>query len=75
MCSEDTRPSSLGLLLSVLFLGWVKVWLLLRSMVHLRGRWPWVFWGLGSCWPGVIRQRRVRGIGAGGLWGPDARIR
>lgn len=29
--------------LSVLLPGWVKVWLLVRSVVHLRGRWPGVF--------------------------------
>lgn len=29
----------LGDPLSVLLPGWVKIWLLLRSVAHLRGRW------------------------------------
>ena len=61
--------------LSVLLLGWVKVWLLVRSVVHLRGRWPGVFWRLGSCGPGVVRPRRLRGISSRGFRRPDSRIR
>lgn len=70
------RPKMpLGVPLSVLFPGWVKVWLLMRSMVHFRGRRPGVFWRLGSCWPGVIRPGRLRGIGSRGLRRPDSRFR
>lgn len=64
-----------GIPLSVFFLGWVKIWLLLRSMVHFRSRWPGVFWRLGSCWPGIIRPGRLRGIGSWGLRRPDSRFR
>lgn len=65
----------LGIPLSVLLPGWVKVWLLSGSVVHLRGRWPGVFWRLGSCWPGVIRPGRLRGIGTRGFRRPDSRFR
>ena len=61
--------------LSVLFPGWIKVWLLQRPMVHLRGRRPGVFWRLGPCWPGIIRQRSVRRIGSRRLRWPDSRFR
>lgn len=64
-----------GSLLSVLFPGRVKVWLIPRAMVYLRGRGPWVFWRLGSCWPGVIRPGRLRRISAGWLRGPDTSFR
>lgn len=64
-----------GAQLSVLLPGWVKVWLFVRSVVHLRGRWPGVFWRLGSCGPGVVRPRRLRGISSRGFRGPDSRIR
>lgn len=67
----EGRSSRSGAPSSVLFLGRVKVWLLLRFVVHLRGRRPGVFWGLGSGWPGVVRPGRLRGVGAGGLRGPD----
>lgn len=64
-----------GTPLSVLFPGWVQVWLLLRSVVHLRGRRPGVFWGLGSCWPRVIRPGRLRRIRSRRFRGPDSSFR
>lgn len=73
MCSEEAQV--LWGTLFILFPGWVKVWLLLRFTVHLRGRRPGIFWGLGPCWPGVIGQRRFRGISARGLRGPGTTVR
>lgn len=59
---------------SVLFLGQVKVWPPLRPVVHLRGRWPGIFWRLGSCCPGVVRQGRFRRISSRRLRRPDSRF-